>query len=85
MLYINSAYTQIKTSTHHPIHPQTLCLKRRPIQIVLLLFLSFQRKRKQNTHYVRCYHILEQGKNTDGKQSNEGAAFNYSNFNLDLK
>lgn len=26
MLYINSAYTQIKTSTHHPIHPQTLCV-----------------------------------------------------------
>ena len=26
MLYINSAYTQIKTSTRHPIHPQTLCV-----------------------------------------------------------
>ena len=26
MLNINSAYTQIKTSTHHPIHPQTLCV-----------------------------------------------------------
>ena len=73
MLNINSAYTQIKTSTHHPIHPQTL------------LFLSFQRKRKQNTQYVRCYHILEQGKNTDGRRSNKGAALNYSNFNLDLK
>ena len=84
MLNINSAYTQIKTSLFIHRHC-VLCLKRRPIQIVLLLFLSFQRKRKQNTHYVRCYHILEQGKNTDGKRSNEGAAFNYSNLNLDLK
>ena len=61
MLNINSAYAQIKTSLFIHRHC-VLCLKRRPIQIVLLLFLSFQRKRKQNTQYVRCYHILEQGK-----------------------